>query len=113
MISNRTTGRLNRIALILMMLFSAAAASAASAQTPQEAGRLEAALAPGTTVWITDSSGREERARIHGVSGNVLTTTGSAEIRRLGTPDVVRVRVRESDPLLNGAVIGAGAAVAS
>jgi hypothetical protein len=65
------------------------------------------------TVWITDSSGREEKTRIVGVSGDVVTTTADGGTRRLRKSDVMRVRVRHSDPVINGALIGAGAAVAS
>ena len=65
------------------------------------------------TVWVTDADGREEKTRIIGVSGDIVTTSAGDEIRRLRTADVVRVRARHSDSLINGALIGAGAAVAS
>jgi hypothetical protein len=65
------------------------------------------------TVWITDSGGREERTRVVGVSGNTVTIATDDDIRRLPMADIMRVRVRQSDPLINGALIGAGAAVAS
>ena len=42
-----------------------------------------------------------------------MTATAGADTRRLRTIDVMRVRVRHSDSLINGALIGAGAAVAS
>lgn len=64
------------------------------------------------TVWITDSSGREEKTRIVGVSADSVTAAVDGEIRRLRTADVMRVRVRQSDSLINGALIGAGAGVA-
>jgi len=69
------------------------------------------ALTAGRTVWITDSSGREQRMRIIGVSGNVVTAMVGEDTRQLSTTDIVRVRVRHSDSVLNGALIGAGAAV--
>jgi hypothetical protein len=110
--ANETLNWLKRIALLI--LFSASTGSAASAQTPQGAQRnLETILIPGMTVWITDSGGREERTRIVGVSGDIVTTTAGDEIRRLRTTDVMRVRARHSDSLINGALIGAGAALAS
>jgi hypothetical protein len=74
---------------------------------------LDNALTPATTVWITDSAGREEQMRIVGVSGNVVTATVGDDIRQLSTTDIVRVRARHSDSVLNGALIGAGAAVAA
>ena len=87
---------------------------AASAQTPQTVTpSLETALAPGMTVWITDAVGHEAKTRIVSLSGDVVTTASGEDVRRLRPTDVTRVRVRHSDPVLNGAVIGAGAAVAS
>lgn len=65
------------------------------------------------TVWITDSAGREERTRIVGVSGGILTTASDNNTRRYRTADIVRIRARRSDPVINGAIIGAGAAIAS
>ena len=107
-----TTLWLKRIALLI--LFSATTGSAVSAQTPRAATpSLDTTLTPGRTVWITDAGGREEKTRIVGVSGDIVTTTAGDDVRRLRTTDVVRVRVRHSDSLLNGALIGAGAAVAS
>ena len=51
--------------------------------------------------------------RIVAVSGDVVTTSVADDIRRLRAADVIRVRTRHSDSVLNGALIGAGAAVAS
>jgi hypothetical protein len=100
--------------LALLIVFLAATGSAASAQTPAGAAPgLETTLKPGTTVWITDSGGREEKTRVVGVSGDIVTTSAGGDVRRLRTTDVLRVRVRRSDSLINGALIGAGAAVAS
>jgi len=65
------------------------------------------------TVWIADTTGREEKTRIVGVSGDVVTTTAGGDLRHLRTADLMRVSVRHSDPVINGALIGAGAAVAS
>ena len=65
------------------------------------------------TVWITDADGREEKTRIVGVSGGIVTTSAGDEVRRLRTADVMRVKARHSDSLLNGALIGAGVALAS
>lgn len=109
---NQTSTWLERIALSI--LFSVLGAAAASAQPPSGAGlNLETALIPGRTVWITDSSGLEEETRIVGLSGGIVTTAVGEDIRRLRTADVMRVRVRHSDPVINGALIGAGAALAS
>jgi hypothetical protein len=110
--ANGTSTWLKRIALLILL--SASTGSAVSAQTPRGAEpNLEAAVLPGMTVWITDADGREEKTRIVGVSGGIVTTSAGDEIRRLRTADVMRVRARHSDSVINGALIGAGAAVAS
>jgi hypothetical protein len=110
--ANGTSIPLKRIALLILL--SVTTGSAVSAQTPQVVEpTLETILIPGTTVWITDSGGREEKTQIVDVSGGIVTTTAGGGTRRLPTIEVVRVRVRRSDPLMNGALIGAGAAVAS
>ena len=80
------------------------------AQGPQGQQTLEEVLVPGTTVWITDSSGREEKTRIVGVSGDTVTTEWGDRMRHLRSEDVRRVRARRADSVLNGALIGAGVA---
>jgi hypothetical protein len=68
---------------------------------------------PGQTVWITDSGGREEKMRIVDVSGETVTASAGSDTRRLQAADVTRIKERRSDSLLNGALIGAGVAVAT
>jgi hypothetical protein len=100
--------------IALLILFSAGTGGGVAAQTPEQAGGdIEAALKPGMTVWLTDSTGREEKTRIIGVSGDTVITGIGDDVRRLPAGDVLRVRARKSDPVVNGALIGAGAAVAS
>ena len=65
------------------------------------------------TAWITDSGGREEKTEIVSVAGGIVTTTAGQDVRRLRTTDIRRVQVRHSDRVINGALIGAGAAVAA
>jgi hypothetical protein len=106
--------RVNRAAFCVrigcLVLCGALVPSAAFAQTaPQD---LEAILVPGTTVWITDVSGREERARVVNVVGDVVATTAGDATRRLGRDDLMQVKIRRPDSALNGALIGAGAAIA-
>ena len=97
--------------VVLGALFVCAGSDALAQQSGQPGPA--SALTSGRTVWITDSSGREERMRIIGVSGNVVTAMVGEDTRQLSTTDIVRVRVRHSDSVLNGALIGAGAAVAA
>lgn len=99
--------------IALQILFLAAAASAALAQPPQGRTDLETTLIPGMTVWITDSAGREHKTRIVEVSGGVVTASAGEDVRRFRTTDVMQVKVRDSDSLINGALIGAGVGVAS
>lgn len=100
--------------LALLLFFNASAATLASGQLPAATEEhLEAALTPGLTAWITDATGREERIRIVAVSNGIVTIASDGSTRRLRTSEVVRVQVRHSDSVLNGALIGAGAAVAA
>ena len=83
------------LTLAMLVLFSATTASAQTAGTARpDLGNL---LTPGMTVWITDSSGQEQRVRIVGVSGDAVTTSADGVSRRLTTNDIRRVEVRQSD----------------
>lgn len=98
----------------LLILLFLTARPAVSAQTGEAtSSNLETRLSPGMTVWITDATGREEKTRVVGAAGSVLTTTSDDSVRRFRTTDIVRIRARRSDSLINGAVIGAGVAIAS
>jgi hypothetical protein len=110
--ANETSLWLKRV--VVLILFAVSTGAPVSAQTRDGAERsLETTLIPGTTVWVTDSGGLEEKTRIVGVSGDTITTATGDYIRRVRTTDVTRIRVRHSDSVINGALIGAGAAVAS
>jgi hypothetical protein len=97
--------------VLLAALFVCSGSGVLAQQGGQQ--NLESELTAGRTVWITDSGGREERMRIIGVSGNVVTATVAEDTRQLSTTDIVRVRARHSDSVLNGVLIGVGAAVAA
>ena len=96
---------LDRIGLVALVLgLTATSWAAQTTQTDREA--LARVLGPGTTVWLTDTSGREAKVRIANVAGGVITADDLGGTFRL---DVLqRVRVRENDSVLNGALIGAG-----
>ena len=102
---------LPRLALAIASSICSVSTLAAQPQTAEP--RLEAVLLPGMTAWITDSTGLEEKTRIARVSPDLVTTTVGDRVRELNASDVRRVRVRRPDSLLNGALIGAGSAVAS
>jgi hypothetical protein len=98
----------------LLILFTLSARSDLLAQTASPTQRsLQGILNPGTTVWITDSNGGEEKVRIISVADDVVTTTDDGSPRRRQIADIARIRARHFDSVLNGALIGAGAAVAS
>jgi hypothetical protein len=108
-----STASVTRSFLALLMLV-ALSVRPLLAQAPRSAGaELENALLPGTTAWITDASGHEYKTRIINVSGPIVTVAAGRGTRSLSSADVRRVRVRRSDSLINGALIGAGSAVAS
>jgi hypothetical protein len=99
------------LTLAMLLLSSATTGSAQTAGTGRpDLGTL---LTPGMAVWITESSGQEHQARIVGVSGDAVTFSAEGASRRLATNDIGRIEVRQSDSLLNGALSGAGAAIAS
>jgi hypothetical protein len=94
---------------VCLSLFFTGTADAQSQRT----ANLETALVPRRTVWLTDSNGREQKMRIVGVSGGIITARSEQEILQIVAADVVRVRARVADPVVNGAIIGAGTAIAS
>ena len=106
--------RTGRQTAALLALLSVGTASTVSAQaSPSGTQELEEVVTRGMTVWITDSTGREQKARILDMSDDIVTATTNEGVRRLPLRDVLRVRARRPDSLINGALIGAGVAVAS
>jgi hypothetical protein len=102
---------MNRIARITLWLL-ASTALPATAQSVRGTD-VESVLVPGDTVWITDATGREEKTSVVGVSAGIVTTSDNGATRRLRVTEIARIRARRSDSLVNGAIIGAGAAVAT
>lgn len=94
-------------------VFAAWASSVAFAQTPRAASSLESVLKPGMTVWIVDAGGHEEKIEIADVSGGTVSARVGTGLRQRVAADIMRVRTRRSDSLIDGALIGAGAAIAS
>jgi hypothetical protein len=74
---------------------------------------LSEVLTPGTTAWITEIGGSEERTRIVDLSDDVVVSTSAGATRRVRRSQIARVRVRRADSILDGALIGAGAGLAS
>jgi hypothetical protein len=65
------------------------------------------------TIWITATDEREVKTRIAHLSGDSMATSDGHGSRLIRIRDIKRVRVRHSDSVINGALIGTGAAVAS
>ena len=61
----------------------------------------------GDTIWVVDSTGRETKGRIDKLSPSSLTLITGSGPRELRESDVATIRQRRSDPLANGAIIGA------
>ena len=95
-----------RLIVVVVLLIT----SGGSTAWAQSLGTL---LRPGRTVWITETGGQEEKYRIVELSGDVIVATANERAEQLRTSDIVRVRARHFDSVLNGALIGAGAAVAT
>jgi hypothetical protein len=105
-------GSIRLSCLSVLVVLVASTASVASAQT-QIVPTPDDVLTPGMTVWITDTSGREEKAQIGSVSGGTIIVVAAERSRRLSSVDITRIRARHSDSVLNGALIGAAAGVGS
>ena len=99
--------------IVPLVVFSVVTSSPSFAQSQDARRDLATVLVPGSTVWITDSGGRQEKSQIVSLSDGVVTVTAAGNTRSLPAADVARVETRRSDSLINGALIGAGAAVAS
>jgi hypothetical protein len=108
--AKRSSSWLTLTGAIILSVASMTAPAAAQSPAEVEPG-LAAALTPGTTVWITDAAGVEQKMRIVGLSGEAITATVDDTTRRIRTAEVKRVRARHSDSIINGALIGGGVAV--
>jgi hypothetical protein len=90
-------------ALVLAWGSCAAAQPAASSSLE----RLKAVVPADSKVTVTDTQGQEFRGTMHDASESGLWLTIDGAIRRFEATDVSSVRVRTSDSLVNGALIGA------
>src|SRR5688572_27213088 len=76
---------------VLVVVFCALTSAVVSAQTVvANRPTLETVLIPGMTVWITGSDGREEKTRIVGVSGDVVTTSAGNSVQYLRATNIIR-----------------------
>ncbi len=72
---------------------------------------LAGALQPGSTVWILTATAPELKVRVVDLTPDSVVVTSGAERETVAFADIVRVRARRSDSLINGMAIGAGAAI--
>ncbi len=93
------------IALFVLLALAPAMASAQAVASNFQELRLK--VKPGDTVYVTDDTGQEKRARILELSHSSLLLSMDGTRRELNENDVIRIRQRLPDPLLNGAVVGA------
>jgi hypothetical protein len=79
----------------------------AAAQEPvRDFSQLNTRLVPGDTIWVTDGQGREVKGRVAALGADAITLEGGG--RTFASPDVTTIKVRRSDSLGNGALIGLG-----
>ena len=87
--------------------------SALWAQTPGAPTDATTVLRPEMTVWITDTSGREQRGRVIKVTPELITLAADGDVRQMRASEVTRIRERQGDPVWHGAVVGAGVMLAT
>ncbi|RPI56153.1 MAG: hypothetical protein EHM55_05815, partial [Acidobacteria bacterium] len=101
--------RTGKAAVVLALFLSPLPASAQTvAQTFDE---LRGQLKRGDTVWVTDKSTRESRGRIVDLAESSLVLTTDQGRQEVAAPDIMRLRQRRPDSVVNGALIGAAAAL--
>ena len=111
--NNRTGSAMLAFAVAIIATLISTVSPAAAQTAAVGAQSIESALVPGSTVWITDAEAQEQKVRILDVTGGSVTALADGTTRHFRTDDITRVRARRQDSVLNGALIGAGAAVAS
>jgi hypothetical protein len=93
--------------MALFVLLTLAPLSAAAQAVASNFQELRFKVKPGDTVYVTDDAGQERKARILELSRSSLLLAMDATRLDLSENNVKRIRQRLSDPLLNGAAIGA------
>ena len=93
------------LAVILLPL------SAGAQPVAQRFDELRARLKLGDTVWLTDQTKRETEGRIVDLTQSALVLTTDQGRREVPAQDILRLRQRHRDSLVNGAVIGGLAAM--
>jgi hypothetical protein len=94
----------------LVATFHPNIASAQAADTPALSSRLalKATVPPGGIVQVTDVRGKTLTGVLGNVTGETIELTIEGETRAVSAHDVQRIRWRQQDSWVTGAVIGAG-----
>ena len=95
--------------LLLVFAFGGPAAAQGVASSFDQ---LSVLVAAGDRITVEDVAGKRLNGRIGTLSGGRLTLVTRAGTRELGEADVVQIRQRRDDSLLNGAIVGAAAGTA-
>jgi hypothetical protein len=96
----------------VFILLSAGTAGVEAQAIATSFDQLAVVVTAGDKVSVIDDTGGETEGRIGAVSRDALTLMTAAGPRVLGVAEVVRVRQRRSDSLMNGLIIGAIAGTA-
>ena len=99
-----------KVLLAASVLVGVAGPRYASAQEARSLEQLQVLVKPGDTVWVTDSAGKELKGRIDQLSSSTLRLKSKGVIREFPQSEVSRIR--HSDSLKNGTLIGTGVGAA-
>lgn len=98
----------NRVRLLVVVFLAAVLPARAQAQSVARTfDELRMLVGSGDTVFVTEQTGPERRARVLEITGSSLAVLVDGGRRDLEEGGVMRIRMRGGDPLWNGAVIGA------
>jgi len=97
---------LRKVLFATGIIVAAAVPRHASAQEARSLEQLEVLVKPGDTVWVTDTAGKELKGRIDQLTSATLRVKSNGVTHDFLEKDVLKVR--HSDSLKNGTLIGAG-----
>src|SRR6266853_3560759 len=98
--------KLRKVLIAISVILAAAGPRQASAQEARSLEQLEVLVKPGDTVWVTDTAGKELKGKIDQLSSATLRVKSKGATHDFLETDALRVR--HSDSLKNGTLIGAG-----
>ncbi|HEX6974948.1 MAG TPA: hypothetical protein VF147_11130 [Vicinamibacterales bacterium] len=81
-------------------------------ELPAPFERLGTVVRPGETITVLDAAGTKTSGRVGLLTPGTLTLTSPAGVRQLKERDILEIRQRRGDSLVNGAIVGAVSAAA-